>query len=377
MIIGINMFFLVKGKGGGIERYARSLVSALQRIDKKNEYVIFTNKDCEGSFDLTPNFTEVKSAVSARFRPAKIIWEQTALPFSLRSHQIDVLLSPGNIAPLFPGCPSAVIIHDLIPFIWPDLFTLTERTALQKLMTAAANRSSRVITVSQSSRKGITQTLRIDPAKITVVPGACSETFNPVPATAERTAVLAKYGVKAPYILYVASTRPYKNVDGLIRAFDIYRRKDRSKHSLVITGLAGRAHFQLVKLTEKLGLSESVVFAGFVQDKDLPAIYSAADLSVYPSFYEGFGLPLLESMACGTPVAASNATSLPEVLGDAGILFDPANSEEMAHTMSSIILDIEFKTALVRKGFERVKTYSWEKTAKAILTILEELVLKR
>lgn len=370
------MFFLVNGRGGGIERYARSLVSALQRIDRENEYVLFTNKDCQGSFVLAPNFREVKSGVSARFRPAKIIWEQAALPFTLNSHKIDVLLSPGNISPLFPGCPSAVIIHDLIPFIWPELFTLTERTALQKLMAAAANRCSRIITVSHSSAQGITEILNIDPAKITVVPGACSETFKPIPETPERATIVAKYGIRSPYILYVASTRPYKNVDGLMKAFDLYLRNDQTEHSLVITGLAGKAQSELVRLANDLGLAQRIVFAGFVHDEDLAAIYSAADLSVYPSFYEGFGLPLLESMACGTPVAASNATSLPEVLGDAGLLFDPRNIGEMALAMSSIISNSALRAGMIRKGFERVKLYSWEKTANAVRNVLQDSAVR-
>jgi glycosyltransferase involved in cell wall biosynthesis len=371
--IGINLLFLAAGRGGGIERYARGLINGLQKIDSQNEYILFTNRDCSGSFPLAPNFREISSNVSATFRPSKIAWEQCVLPFHLKRHGIDVLLSPGNISPFFHRCPSVVIMYDMIPFIRPEVFTALERAALKTLFRTSARRSDKVITISESSKGDIVRTFGIPEGKVTVVLSGCDEQFRPVPVTEEARELLKRQGIPPRYILSVASSRTYKNIDGLINAYKLLKDKYRVPQSLVITGLAGRAHPDIKRLTQRLGLTGDVVFSGFLEDRVLPLLYSAAEVFVYPSFYEGFGLPVIEAMACGTPVAASSRTSLPEAVGDAGVLFDPHNIEEMAGGMHRILSDRPFRDDLVKKGLARAKTFSWEKAASETLAALSEL----
>ena len=364
------MLFLVAGKGGGIERYARGLIKGLQKIDKSNEYILFTNRDCSGTFTLTGNFKEISYNVSATFRPAKILWEQIVLPLQIRKQGIDVLLSAGNITPFIQSCPSAVILYDMIPYVRPEVFTGLELAALKTLFRASASMSTKVITISESSKKEIVNRLHVHEDKVTVVYAGCDEQFKPVPVTAQARQSLKNLGLPQKYILYVASSRKYKNIDGLIKAFKLLKENYHAEQSLVITGLAGRAQPAIDRLVSSLGLQSSVVMSGFIEDEMMPLLYSAADIFVYPSFYEGFGLPVIEAMACGVPVAASNMTSLPEAVGDAGLLFDPSNHEEMAETLHRIISDPGCRNDLITKGFARAKTFSWEKAASETLAVL-------
>ena len=371
MRVGINAIFLVAGKGGGIERYLRGLISGLKVIDKENEYLLFTSRDCRGTFNLRDNFKEIYCDVSSTYRPAKILWEQFILPWKLRSYKIDVLLSAGNIAPAVHPCPSVVMIYDMIPFIRPEGFSIPELFALKTLFALTAKMSSKIITVSESSKNEIVNRFKISNDKIKVIYGACDEYFRPT-AIDNKTDNLKRYGVNGKYILYVASSRPYKNIDGLIKAYKILKDRYGIEHSLIVTGLAGKAQSGLLTMAQELKLESDVRFSGFVNDRDLPLLYSAADIFVYPSFYEGFGLPVLEAMSCGIPVAASNSTSLPEVVGNAGLLFDPHNTEQMAEVIYNLIKDSHLRKELVKKGFERVKEFSWEKTAMQVLSVLKK-----
>ncbi|HTL38977.1 MAG TPA: glycosyltransferase family 1 protein [Kofleriaceae bacterium] len=374
MRIGVDLLFLAAGRGGGIERYVRGLLAGFARVGPDHEYVLFTNADCRGTFELAPRFTEIAANVSATFRPAKLVWEQTVLPVQLARERIDVLLAPANIAPIVHRCPTAVIMHDVIPFIRPEVFTRTERLAMRSLFRASALRSDTIITISESSRRDILRLFGVPPERVTVIPGACDEQFRPTPPTPESREALRQHGVPDEYLLYVAAARSYKNVDGLIRAFRLL--KDRGlRHSLVITGLADRASADLVALADSLGLARDVVFSGFVDDRWLPALYSAAAALVFPSLYEGFGLPVIEAMACGTPVAAANRTSLPEVVGDAGLLFDPDSPEDIARTIERVLGDAALREQLIARGIARAKAFTWDRVAIETLAALSATVL--
>ena len=372
MKIGINAIFLVAGEGGGIERYLRNIIKALKKLDHENEYIIFTNKDNTGTFDLGDNFTEYFTPVSARFRLMKILWEQFLLPFQVKAAGIDVLFSPGNISPLFVSCPSVVVIHDLIPFVRSDNFSKIELCALRFLLRLTAKMATRIITISRSSEREIMSQFQISSDRISVIYLACDQNFFYSQPSAEETGKLKKqYGIKGDFVLCTASTRPYKNIDRLLLAFSILKKRHAVKHRLVLVGASGRHHRFLLKMVADLGLNEDVVFTGFVPDKVLPALYSAASVFVYPSLYEGFGLPILEAMACGTPVVASNITSMPEVVGDAGLMFDPYDVEEMCKRIYRILSNEERRNKLIAKGKQRVREFSWEKTAMEVVNVLQ------
>jgi lipopolysaccharide heptosyltransferase II len=370
--IGINAIFLVVGEGGGIERYLRNLIKALQRIDRENEYTIFSNKNNTGTFDLQDNFREHLCPVSARFRPMKILWEQLILPFQVNRAGIDLLFSPGNISPLFVSCPSVVVIHDLVPFIFPDDFARAERYPLRVLLHSTAKRATKIITVSRSSQRQILAQFNIPSEKTTVIYAACDEDFLSCQASIQNEKeVKEKYGINGDFILCADSARPHKNVHRLLLAFSLLKEKHGIRHHLVITGLPGRYHQFLVKMVSDLKLGEEVIFTGYVPDNVLSILYSEATVFVYPSLYEGFGLPVLEAMACGSPVVASRATSLPEVVGDAGLLVDPLNIQEMSQGIYRLLTDGQYNLELTAKGKLRVREFSWEKTAKKVLDVLQ------
>lgn len=372
MRIGINAIFLVAGEGGGIERYLRNLIKALQKLDHENEYIIFTNKDNTGTFDLQGNFKECFSPVSARFRPAKILWEQFVLPFQVKNAGIDVLFSPGNVSPLFVSCPSVVVIHDLIPFVRSDNFSKIELCALRFLLRLTAKMATRIITVSRSSEREIMSQFQISSDRISVIYLACGQNFfYSQPSVEEIEKLKKQYGIKGDFILCTTSTRPYKNIDRLLLAFKLLKKRHALKHRLVLVGASGRHYRFLLKMVADLGLDEDVVFTGFVPDKVLPTLYSAASVFIYPSLYEGFGLPILEAMACGTPVVASNITSMPEVVGDAGLMFDPYDVEEICKKIYRILSNEDRRNELVMKGKQRARKFSWEKTAKEVVNVLQ------
>jgi glycosyltransferase involved in cell wall biosynthesis len=369
--IAINAIFLVTGKGGGIERYLRGLLKGLAQIDRVNEYLVFGNKDNAGTFELRDNFREIVSPVSARIRPAKILWEQFVLPSLLKKEKVDIVLSAGNIAPKIFFCPSLVIIYDLIFFAHPEEFSLLERLVLRHLLHRTAMSADRIITVSESSKNEIIRWLKVPQDRMSVVYGGCDKNLRDVIDT---MVLKDKVIVKGNYIFCAASLRMYKNLDGLIKAYSVLKKKYSVPQKLVLTGHKGRYYEELQRLVRVLGLENDVIFTGFISDDELRLLYSSADVFVFPSFYEGFGLPVLEAMASGTPVVASNRTSIPEVVGDAGLLFNPDNTDEMAETIYSVLREETLKRSLISKGFERVKKFTWEKTAEGVLKVISSAV---
>ncbi|MHB8846030.1 MAG: glycosyltransferase family 4 protein [Nitrospirota bacterium] len=366
--IGINILYLIPGKAGGLETVFRNILAALRTIDTANEYTIFTNRETSGSVEAQGNVHVVTCPVNASFRPGKHAWEQVVFPFWLKRYNIDILLSPGNVTPFCSPCPSITVINDAIPFVRPENFTFLERSVLKALFLLSARRSSAVLTLSESAKGDVILHLNIPQSKVHVFPLAAEDRFHP--AASGCSAVPARYGIKAPYLICIASSRPYKNIGNLIRAFAALKREHGIPHQLVITGLAGRAHDTVRDLAAALLAREDIVFAGFVPDCDLPELYSCAIASIYPSLYEGFGLPVLESMACGTPVISSNAASLPEVIGDAGVLFDPRNIDNMSASIYSVISSEPLRQSLREKGLLRARLFSWNRSAKIILDLL-------
>jgi glycosyltransferase involved in cell wall biosynthesis len=372
MKIGINALFLVAGKGGGIERYLRGLLKWLAIIDKKNEYLIFSNKDNTGTFERRENFREIISPVSARIRPAKILWEQIVLPFQLKKENVDIVLSAGNIAPKLTFCPSIVIIYDLISFSYPENFSLAEKLALKYLLRRTATVADRIITISESSRNEIKKWLGVSEDKISVVHGGCDENFRKDHIKGD--SIKNKFGVANGFIFCAASLRRYKNLEGLIKAFSILKKEHRIPQKLVLAGHKEKYFEKLQELVTLLGLQNDVIFTGFITEDELQSLYSSADTIVYPSFYEGFGLPILEAMASGTPVVASNVTSIPEVAGDAALLFDPHDIDEMAEKVHNVLKDENLQKSLISKGLERVKEFTWKRTAEKVLEVINSIV---
>jgi len=247
-------------------------------------------------------------------------------------------------------------------------------TYAKMMMFTSTKSATKVISVSQSSKRDIVRYLNIPPDKIEVIYNAVSNIFKPMNGLNLKDQLRTKFGVSGDYLLYVGNLMPHKNLKRLIYAFYRLRRKLKKDYNLVIVG-EGIPHYRELRvLANDLGLKDNVIFLGFIAKKWLPILYNEAKVFVFPSQYEGFGLPPLEAMACGTPVITSNTSSLPEVVSDAGLLIDPYNVEELIEAMERCLTDDNLRAELIEKGLQRVKLFSWERTAQRTLEIYQTIL---
>lgn len=363
MRIGINALFILPNKVGGTETYLRGLLSGLSKIDKDNQYFLFTNRENYGTFGVRQeNFCEIPCNVPAKFRPIRIFWEQALLPFYTKKYGIDVLHSPGYVSPLMANCAKVVTIHDMQYYYYPEYFPKAKLLYWRYFIPLSARSSDLVVTVSNNSKRDIINLLNIPAEKVIVTYEASKFSIDGLNNTWSDNDTFCKHNIKRNYILSVASLLPHKNLDKLIEGFGLLANK--VEHQLVLVGLKGRALNTIRDAIKKKGIKQDrVLLLGYVSDIELVTLYRNASLFVLPSLFEGFGIPLLEAMSLRCPVAASNRTSIPEIVGDAGILFDPVDRIEIANAIYSILSNAHLINNLIKKGYDRAKIFSWEKMA--------------
>ena len=266
-----------------------------------------------------------------------------------------------------------VTIHDLGYLHFPRAHRLLDRLYLDLSTRFNARAAAHIIADSQATKRDLVERYGVEPSKISVIyPGYDEEAFQPVREREAIEAVKARYGIAGDYILFVGTIQPRKNLVRLMEAFSLLKRQA-ADLQLVIAGKKGWLYEAIFRRVEELGLEGQVVFTGYVAEEGLPALFSGARLFVFPSLYEGFGLPVLEAMACGTPVVCSNASSLPEVAGDAALLFDPLDVEGMAAAMGRVLGDERLRAELIERGLQRARGFSWEKCARETLAVLESV----
>jgi glycosyltransferase involved in cell wall biosynthesis len=380
MRIGINTLYLIPGAYGGNEVYVRNLLIALQKIDSINEYIVFTNKEGSGTFRFeNSNWREICCPVRAMVKPLRIIWEQLILPWQVRKNQLDLLHGVGYIVPLIFSCPSAVTIYDIGHIRFSQMFPPIEQMAWRTLVPRSARKASAILTISSSARDDIADAYKVDPHKIFVTPLAADGSFHPNVDGSQLINVKKRYMIDQRYILSVNQIKPNKNLEGLIRAFAKASKKLDLEYQLVLVGrVRDNDYYSLLSaLVTDLGIKQKVIFTGHVPDEDLPKLYSAADLFIFPSFYEGFGIPAIEAMACGVPVILSNAPALPEVGGNAALYFDPNNVDQIAQSIYTVLSDDDLKVDLAAKSQIRAREFSWEKTARDTLDVYQAIAENR
>ena len=297
-------------------------------------------------------------------------WDQVTLPRALARDRISVFLSPYYKAPVRARCPVVLTIHDLYFIDYPG----RRRPVYEAIVTRAArlyaSRAVAIVTDSEYSKRAIVGRLGVSAAKVHVIPVALGSEFRPASLTATTR---ARYGLASPYVLYVGNFNPHKNVPRLIRAFGLLPGPVRSRHALVLAGGYGDGRPELTRLADSLGLTDRVIFPGRVDDADLPALYAAASAYVAPSLQEGFGATVLEAMACGAPVISSNRAALPEVVGDAGLLFDAENERELASVLARVLSDTAFAADLRRRSVARAGLYTPARTTGRVLALLRDV----
>jgi glycosyltransferase involved in cell wall biosynthesis len=370
MRIGINALYLLPGKVGGSETYIRSLVRGLLKIDRDNAYFIFINKESVGIFQgIVPHLHIVPCPVQATNRPLRILWEQFILPLQVRRHRIDVLLSAGETAPFFCPNKSILVIYDLFHVYHPEEFSRFHLFFLRTIKYWSARTADGIITISEKSKRDIIQYFKMQPENITVAHLAVShEDFHPADS-GDLISVRTKYDLPERYILYAAALLPHKNHERLLQAFK--KIKDLAPgRKLVFTGAWEAGHDTVSTMISALGLQQDVIMLGWLPFEDIPLVYRDAEMFIYPSLHEGFGLPVLEAMASGVPVICSRIEPLTEVAGDAALFVDPYDSSDIAQGMSTVLKDTALRTKLIEKGLRRAKEFTWEATALTTLAFL-------
>jgi len=366
MRIGIDIRELEKGKFTGIGRYLRQFLSFAAENDKQNEYVLFANQKTDYNIKV-----ENQKLIII---PEKItfLWDQIKLPFHLKKQSIDVFLTPYFKAPLYKSAKTVVIINDIIPLAAPQYQKLKyflKKSYFRAMTKRTVKKADRIITISQHSKKDIIKFFGIDSTKVEVI--TLSVEFHNLDKLKSEK-IINRYGIKDKFIFYFGNFNPHKNIKGLLMAYNKLPDNIKNHYGLVIGGKKNKHHSDLVKLVKLLAIENKVIFVDFISDEDLPYFYNAAQLFVFPSLYEGFGLPVLEAMACETPVVASNSTSIPEVTGNAAILVDTNDTNQLSKAMKKVLLNETLQNDLIKNGIERAKKFSVEKMAHKILGVLSE-----
>ncbi len=374
MKIGLNLLFLLPNVVGGTESYAISLINALIRIDEQNDYFVFTNQESTNlSLPTSKRISRVPCQVYATNRASRYAWEQLILPRKVKSLQINLLHSLGYVQPLRLPCKSVVTIHDLNFYNIGHMMSKTKRIALQFFVTRSAKAADHIITVSEFSKKQIVEILGVPPEKVTVTYNAMKE--RPYHLV-EFEELKSKYNIRQPYIFGLSSPSPHKNIANLVRGFALLKQRGANDLKLVLAGHLPKGSNDLTKALDDVNIlvREDIIFVGYVPDSVLPSLYSYAEAFVFPSLYEGFGIPILEAFSCGTPVVCSKMAAIPEVAGDASIYFDPHNIEEMADAILKVLIDGSLRNELIERGKSRLKLFSWEKTAEQTLAVYKKVL---
>jgi glycosyltransferase involved in cell wall biosynthesis len=358
----------------GIGTYIRNLLRELATIDQTTEYVLF----CK------PGDAGIAAALGPNFRAAVLrsghysFGEQISIPVAVWRERLDLFHAPHYVLPPLTPTRSVVTIHDCIHLMFPEYLRhrLAHAYAHAALWTAA-HKSDRIFTVSEQSKRDILKFFNVPPEKIVVTPNAIDERFSVIPSEEHVIQTRERYQLSHTYLLYVGNIKPHKNLERLVEAFHMVREQGRPELELLIIGDEISNLQSLRRAVHKYQLHRYVRFLGFVPDKTLAVLYRLASVFVFPSLYEGFGLPPLEAMASGTPVVTSNVSSLPEVVGDAAILVDPYRSEAIADGILQVLRSTHLRDDLRERGFARVKAYSWHQSAQRVREVYGEVAKGR
>ncbi len=369
MRIAINAAMLGHRKTG-TARYTVELIRALLEMDRMDTYHIVT----DGTFDPAelpehPHLHLDREPFRSRFH--RIIWEQTRL--NRRIKGADVVHGPYLTLPVRLSAPSVVTVHDMVPFLFASTIPQPRRAYLQWLFARNTLDATELIAVSESTKRGLLEYWpQIDPARVHVIAEGVDPEFRPVTDPAEQARVRERYGLPAEgrLILYVSTIEPRKNHQTLVAAFEkLIAEPDLAGVRLVLAGGRGWLTEPILDTIRRSPAADRIVLTGFVEQSDLPILYSTATVSAYPSLYEGFGLPLLEAMACGTPVVAADASSLPEVLGDAGLLVPTLDADRWADALGRMLRDTALHRQFQAAGLDRAAGFTWQAAALATLDV--------
>ncbi|WP_180540160.1 glycosyltransferase family 4 protein [Nevskia soli] len=365
--IGVNALYLIPGGVGGTEIYLRGLLEAIASVDRINDYFIFRNRETGPSLTpARPNFHDCPQPLNAVFRPARIVYEQTVLPFAVQRHAIDVVLNAGFTAPLLCRCPMITVFHDLQYKHHPEFFRWFDLPFWRALLPLSAARSQRLVTLSEAVKRDLESFYRIDPSRIAVIPHGVEPEF----------ARLAVRRLARPptskLLLTVSTLHPHKNMNALLKAFRAFLYSEPGWQLRVI-GLKGFEASAIEALRRDLGLEQSVEIPGWLQRGEVYRSFADARALIYPSKFEGFGIPVLEALTAGVPTACSRLPSLLEIAGGSARFFDPESVDDIESAMRDVTLDEVLRARLQASGLVRAQAFSREASARKMIRLFEEM----
>jgi glycosyltransferase involved in cell wall biosynthesis len=365
MRVGIDYTAAIR-QGAGIGRYVRGLIGALAELDHETDYLLLSAGRQPAGSTWPANFRRRELPLSDRH--LAIIWQRLRLPLPVEwlTGRLDLYHSPDFVLPPVRRAKTILTIHDLSFMRYPECSSPPLLDYLMSTVPRSVQRADLLLADSESTRLDLIELLGVPAERVRVVYAGIEERFVAQPSAVVAEA-LGRYGLDGPYILGLGTLQPRKNYSRLIEAYHMVRQEHGIPHKLVIVGGKGWLYEGILATIERLGLGEQVRLIGYAQDADLPALYTGASAFAFPSLYEGFGIPVLEAMACGTPVVTANTSSLPEVAGDAALTVDPEDTEALAGALWQVLSDARLRQALVEGGRRQVAKFGWDASARRLL----------
>jgi glycosyltransferase involved in cell wall biosynthesis len=367
MRIGIMLRHIEQNEGG-VKVYTKNVLSQLLALPTEHRYVlIYQSAKSVSAYSKFPNVESISIPI-----PGTVLWDQVAVPFAVWRKRLDLVFNPKITVPLFTRAKTIYVVHGAEKFAIPEHFRRFDRWYFRRLMPIYCKHAAAVIAVANSVKIEVVKHLHADPAKVFAIHnGFDPVTFRPVRDAAHLQQVKERYQLPERFILWAGQIESRKNVSRLVQAFGLLQEK--IPHTLVLAGAQRwNASAELSAIAE-LGLENRIQFPGWIAHEDLAAVYSLADLFVFPSLHEGFGIPLLEAMACGCPIVAANTGSVPEVVNGSAYLVDPLNVGSIAAGIQTVLLDDKLRADLIERGLLRAKDFSWEKTARQLLAVFDSM----
>lgn len=366
---------LSENKITGIGRYLNCLISELTNLDLSNEYIILINNHIKEDHPLktiqSPNIKTITVNLKGPTFKQNVI-----IPGILKKHNPDVYHHPHFDLPFFINTPSVITVHDLKYIKHPEFFSKKQKlksTYMKLMLKSTLGSAAKIVTVSENTKKDLIALYNLEPEKIQVIYHGYKQFY--LQGFEENS--LEKLGIRNPYILFVGERRPHKNIENLILAFHKFITTKNCGIQLVIVGKKYADYTKPEQLIKNLQLQDKVILTDSISDVKLAHLYTNAAMFILPSLYEGFGMPLLEAMNCGVPVLGSNTTSIPEIIKDAGLLFNPQNIDEITKNMGKVLKNKKIRNTLIEKGYKRIKEFSWKKAASQTLEMYHQVAAVR
>jgi glycosyltransferase involved in cell wall biosynthesis len=373
MKIGFDARLFQRAKLGGMGRYLLTLITKIREIGPEHELFLFENSlNIDQKYMVeSPKIRKVRFSMRGDILN---LWEQLRLPYEIRRSCVDVFHSPANTLPLVQPRPHIITLHDTLLMESDEDETSSFLFYTRKVIPIGLKRAKKIITISENSKKDIIKHFGIPPERIKVIYQGIDPAFRKINDGAELARVRSKYGIKGKYVFIIGSLGPRKNTRRIVRVFHALKREKKIEHQLVICGLNEEAINEFKKIASDAGMSHEIVLTGFVPNEDLIRFYNGAELALYISLYEGFGFPIIESMACGCPIIASNISCMPEIAGEAAVLVDPTTDSQILEEMYRVLTEESLRAEMREKGLKRARMFDWNRTAENTLAVYEEVL---